>query len=64
MEFSNDPAQIKEWIPLVMEGREPGQKIAATRVQTGTDVNFGEITNQLLNNLSQKKDVFNVHVQT
>ena len=63
MEFSDDPAQIEEWIPLVMEGREPGQKIAATRVQTGTDVNFGEITNQLLNNLSQKKDVFNVHVQ-
>ncbi|KAB0550169.1 malate:quinone oxidoreductase [Pseudomonas argentinensis] len=63
MEFSNDPAQIKEWVPLVMEGREPGEKIAATRVQTGTDVNFGEITKQLLNNLSQKKDVFNVHVQ-
>ena len=63
MEFSNDTAQIKEWVPLVMEGREPGEKIAATRVQTGTDVNFGEITKQLLNNLSQKKDVFNVHVQ-
>ncbi|SHM89237.1 malate dehydrogenase (quinone) [Phytopseudomonas punonensis] len=63
MEFSEDPEQIKQWVPLVMEGREPGQKIAATRMEIGTDVNFGEITNQLLNNLSQKKDVFNVHVQ-
>ncbi|SDF98359.1 malate dehydrogenase (quinone) [Pseudomonas seleniipraecipitans] len=62
MEFSDDPQQIKQWIPLAMEGREPGEKLAATRVQTGTDVNFGEITNQLIDSLSQK-DTFNVHVQ-
>lgn len=62
MEFSDDPQQIKQWIPLAMEGREPGEKVAATRVQTGTDVNFGEITNQLIDSLSQK-DTFNVHVQ-
>lgn len=48
MEYSEDPEQIKQWVPLVMEGREPGQKIAATRMSIGTDVNFGEITRQLV----------------
>ncbi|TBV08316.1 malate:quinone oxidoreductase [Phytopseudomonas dryadis] len=62
MEFSEDPQQIKQWVPLVMEGREPGEKLAATRVAIGTDVNFGEITNQLIDSLSQK-DEFSLHVQ-
>jgi malate dehydrogenase (quinone) len=57
MEYSEDPQQIKEWVPLVMEGREPGQKLAATRVSIGTDVNFGEITRQLLGSLSQQDNV-------
>ncbi len=54
MEYSEDPEQIKQWVPLVMEGREPGQKIAATRMSIGTDVNFGEITRQLVGSLSAK----------
>lgn len=54
MEYSQDPTQIKEWIPLVMEGRDPNQKIAATRIPIGTDVNFGEITHQLVASLQKK----------
>ncbi|MGA5657225.1 malate dehydrogenase (quinone) [Rahnella contaminans] len=54
MEYSEDPAQIKQWIPLVMEGRDPKQKIAATRIPIGTDVNFGEITRQLVASLQKK----------
>ena len=54
MEYSEDPEQIKQWVPLVMEGREPGQKIAATRMSIGTDVNFGEITRQLVGSLSAR----------
>jgi malate dehydrogenase (quinone) len=54
MEYSEDPAQIKQWIPLVMEGRNPAQKIAATRIPIGTDVNFGEITRQLVASLQKK----------
>ncbi|MGY8829848.1 MAG: malate:quinone oxidoreductase, partial [Pseudomonadales bacterium] len=57
MEYSEDPQQIKQWVPLVMEGREPGQKLAATRVSIGTDVNFGEITRQLFDSLSQQDNV-------
>lgn len=43
MEYSEDPQQIAEWVPLLMEGRQPGTPIAATRTEAGTDVNFGEI---------------------
>jgi malate dehydrogenase (quinone) len=47
MQFSQDPQQIRQWAPLVMEGRDPQQKVAATYMPLGTDVNFGVITNQL-----------------
>ncbi|QOL15321.1 malate dehydrogenase (quinone) [Dickeya dianthicola] len=53
MEFSDNAEQIKQWIPLVMEGRDPKQKIAATRMPIGTDVNYGEVTRQLVDGLKQ-----------
>ncbi|WP_029729626.1 malate dehydrogenase (quinone) [Dickeya dianthicola] len=53
MEFSDNAEQIKQWIPLVMEGRDPKQKIAATRMLIGTDVNYGEVTRQLVDGLKQ-----------
>ncbi len=46
MQYSEDQEQIKKWVPLMMEGRDPKQKIAATWTPIGTDVNFGEITRQ------------------
>ncbi|MBH3423414.1 MULTISPECIES: malate dehydrogenase (quinone) [Pseudomonas] len=51
MEYSEDPVQIKKWVPLMMEGRDPNQKIAATWSPLGTDVNFGEITRQFVAHL-------------
>ncbi|MBW6055093.1 malate:quinone oxidoreductase [Escherichia coli] len=33
MRYSEDHAQIKEWAPLVMEGRDPQQKVAAKHAQ-------------------------------
>lgn len=62
MEYSEDPAQISQWIPLVMEGRDPAQKIAATRMPIGTDVNFGEITRQLVDSLSRHEG-FTLHLR-
>jgi len=59
MEYSEDHAQIEKWIPLVMEGRDAKQKVAATRIPIGTDVNFGEITRQLVASL-QKSDRFSL----
>lgn len=51
MQYSEDAAQIKQWVPLMMEGRDPKQKIAATWSPIGTDVNFGEITRQFVGHL-------------
>ena len=53
MKFSTDHAQIKQWAPLVMEGRDPQQKVAATWTPVGTDVNYGEITRQLIGSLKK-----------
>lgn len=63
MRYSEDYAQIKEWAPLVMEGRDPKQKMAATRTDVGTDVNYGEITRQLVASL-KKKDNFALQLNT
>lgn len=46
MEFSTDGGEIEKWAPLLMEGRDPDQPVAATRMDGGTDVNFGEIARQ------------------
>lgn len=46
-----------------MEGRDPLQKVAATRSEVGTDVNYGEITRQLIAGL-QKHDNFSLQLGT
>lgn len=51
MEFSDDPEQLKEWIPLMMKEREVSEPIAATRIDDGTDVNFGALTRKLFEHL-------------
>ena len=48
MEYSEDKKQIDEWIPLVMEGRDPSDIVTATRMVTGTDVDYGALTEELL----------------
>ncbi|QEY62782.1 malate:quinone oxidoreductase [Metapseudomonas lalkuanensis] len=57
MEYSEDHEQISKWVPLVMEGRPAEQKVAATRMAIGTDVNFGEITRQLIGSLTRSDKV-------
>jgi malate dehydrogenase (quinone) len=56
MEYTEDKAKLTEWMPLMMPGRPADQKISATRVMHGTDVNFGALTNQLLKHLSSAPD--------
>ena len=53
MKFSTDHQQIQQWAPLVMQGRDPQQKVAATWTPAGTDVNYGEITRQLIGSLKK-----------
>ncbi len=54
MEFSDDIEQLREWIPLITEGRSVDEPIAATKTDTGTDVNFGALTRLLLEDLREK----------
>lgn len=44
MMYSDDYEQMSEWMPLIMSGRDRDQAVAATRMEIGTDVNFGSIT--------------------
>jgi malate dehydrogenase (quinone) len=54
MEFSDDPEKLKEWIPLIMEGRTSNEPIAATKIDSGTDVNFGALTRMLFDHLTRQ----------
>src|SRR5580658_7518317 len=60
MEYSDDKKQIKAWLPLVMEGRDPNEEVAATRMLTGTDVDYGALTTDLLDSLKGQEG-FSIH---
>lgn len=47
MVFTTDRAEIGAWSPLLTEGRAE-VPIAATKMDTGTDVNFGALSRKLL----------------
>ncbi len=55
MEYSDDPAKLNEWIPLIMKDRNTNKPIAATKIDSGTDVNFGSLTRLLFQHLKRKK---------
>ena len=55
MEFSDDPEKLAEWIPLIMKGRTSNEPIAATKIDSGTDVNFGSLTRMLFDHLTNQK---------
>jgi malate dehydrogenase (quinone) len=61
MEYSEDKKQIGEWVPLVMEGRDTSDIVTATRMITGTDVDYGALTNDLLATLIGKEG-FSIHL--
>ena len=52
-EFTTDHKKIATWAPLLIKGRDSKQKIAATRIASGTDVDFGSITRQLFDYLTK-----------
>ncbi len=54
MEFSDDPAQIAEWAPLLLAGRTGDEPIAATYSTLGTDVDFGALTRILLDSVTAR----------
>jgi len=63
MQFSTDPERIAQWVPLIMEGRTLNEPVAATKMDLGTDVNFGSLTRCLFNCL-KKDGTVNLHFNT
>ncbi|BCI67572.1 malate:quinone oxidoreductase [Acetobacter aceti] len=57
MRYSEDPEQLRQWIPLVMKNRPAGEKLAATWIASGTDVNFGALSRLLIKALKEKPGV-------
>ena len=55
MEYTEDRVKIAEWAPLIVEGRDDSQPIAATRIITGTDVDYGALTHLLVAPLSSDR---------
>jgi malate dehydrogenase (quinone) len=51
MEYTEDRQKIAEWAPMVMEGRRRDEPVAATRIVTGTDVDYGSLTRHLVGHL-------------
>ena len=60
MDYTEDQGQLSEWVPLVMEGRDPAERVAATRMITGADVNYGALTRNLVRYL-RSLEGFAVH---
>ncbi len=56
MQFSENPAQLAEWMPLVMEGRDKNENVAANYIDIGTDVNFGALTRIYFNYLKHQEN--------
>ncbi|MBW8359662.1 MAG: malate dehydrogenase (quinone) [Weeksellaceae bacterium] len=57
MEFTLDHQKLKEWIPLIMDKRPDSEILAATKMDLGTDVNFGTLTRKIGQHLVQEDAV-------
>jgi len=54
MEYTEDLERIAQWTPLLAKKRPDGVKVAATRIEAGTDVDFGALTKFLLRDLERR----------
>ncbi|WP_340399967.1 malate:quinone oxidoreductase [Paenibacillus sp. FSL H8-0079] len=61
MEFSDDKKELAKWMPLMMKDRTSNEPVAATKIDSGTDVNFGALTRMLIKHL--KEQHVGVHYQ-
>lgn len=48
MEYTESPHDLAEWMPLVVNQRDPMQRVAATRIKHGSDVDFGSLTRSMV----------------
>ena len=52
-----DHSKLQEWIPLVMSKRKENEVLAATKMDMGTDVNFGSLTRKMGRYLAEDSNV-------
>lgn len=57
MIYTEDPDQVAAWIPLMMQGRQDTDPLAATYMALGTDVNFGSLTRAMITMLEESENV-------
>jgi len=55
MVYTEDRETIRQWAPLLLEGRDPNEPIAATKMDVGSDVNFGALARQLIQWLGKQE---------
>jgi malate dehydrogenase (quinone) len=63
MQFSEDFAQLQQWMPLIMTDRSANEKLAATYVESGSDVDFGSLTRHLVAHLKTQPN-FSLYTNT
>lgn len=56
IEFTNDVAKMKEWFPLIADERTANEVMAASKIDRGTEVNYGTLTKLLFKVLEEKFD--------
>ncbi len=54
MQYSEDPAKLREWVPLMMDQRESRVPCAATRAEEGTDLDFGALARLMLEGMHRQ----------
>jgi malate dehydrogenase (quinone) len=57
MKYSADKDEITDWAPLIMEGRVFNEPFAVTKMDIGTDVNFGMIARGMIAYLEKCENV-------
>jgi len=56
MEYSENHEQLKEWMPLIMNGRDAKEPVAATNMPRGSDVDFGSLARYMMDHLQNQDD--------
>lgn len=54
MEYTESPRELEDWMPLIIQGRDPMQRVAATRIRHGSDVDFGSLTRNMVEYLQSQ----------
>jgi malate dehydrogenase (quinone) len=63
MQFSEEFSQLNTWMPLMMANRNAHDKLAASHVEYGSDVDFGALTRHMVAHLKTQAN-FTLHINT